>query len=210
METNPQPRLGSPLRTTFGVGLAVAAAFVVGAVATTMIDAEDGPPSSGATSTAQAVTPVPLVSRMPATARAPLPETTLDGFAGAGAVALSDYRGDPLILNFWASWCAPCVEEMPDFQAFAVAHADEVPVLGVNVKDAPSNAEAFTTELGITYDLAVDPDGDLFTAVEAFAMPTTLFVDAEGAIVYRHAGFLDGRGLADLAAQHLGVDSNDG
>jgi peroxiredoxin len=85
-----------------------------------------------------------------------------------------------------------------------------VAVLGVNVKDAPSNAEAFTTELGITYDLAVDPDGDLFTAVEGFAMPTTLFVDAEGTIVYRHAGFLDGQKLADLAVQHLGIDANDG
>jgi cytochrome c biogenesis protein CcmG, thiol:disulfide interchange protein DsbE len=85
-----------------------------------------------------------------------------------------------------------------------------VPILGVNVQDAPANAEAFVDELGITYDLAADPKGELYAAVEAFGMPTTLLVDADGMIVYRHTGLLDARALREHAAEHLGVEIGSG
>jgi cytochrome c biogenesis protein CcmG, thiol:disulfide interchange protein DsbE len=109
-------------------------------------------------------------------------------------------------VNFWASWCAPCVKEMPDFQRFSEELGDRVPLLGVNVQDAPSNAQAFVDELGITYDLATDPRGELYTDVRGFGMPTTLFVDAEGTIVYRHTGPLDTAQLRALVGEHLGVE----
>lgn len=193
------------------LGLAVVVAFLVGLVITQLFAPEDGPPqaaslASPATSPAAISSPTPLDERIEPEAQAPLPDGKLAGFADGEPVDLARYRGRPVIVNFWASWCAPCVEEMPDFQAFAATHASQVAVLGVNVRDAPSNAQAFVTELGITYDLAIDPEGAFFAEVQAFAMPTTLFVDSDATIVYRHAGFLDGEQLADLAATHLGVE----
>lgn len=135
----------------------------------------------------------------------PLPDRTLEGFAGAAPVDLTSYRGGPLLVNFWATWCAPCVEEMPDIQRVADAYGDRLAVLGVNVQDAPANAEPFVARLGVTYDLAVDPAGELYTDVRAFGMPTTLLVDADGTIVYRHTGPLDDAEITALVTEHLGI-----
>lgn len=141
----------------------------------------------------------------PADQRSPLPERQVDGFAGGPAIDLASYRGRPLVVNFWASWCAPCVEEMPDFNRVAAEVSDQVAFLGIDVKDAARRAEPFVTELGITYDLAVDPDAELYGAVQALGMPTTLFVDPEGTIVFRHLGPLNADKLRDGLREHLGV-----
>jgi cytochrome c biogenesis protein CcmG, thiol:disulfide interchange protein DsbE len=136
-----------------------------------------------------------------------LPDATLEGFAeGDPPVALATYRGRPLVVNFWASWCAPCVAEMPDLQQFHEQLGSQVALLGVNVTDAPRNAQAFVEQLGITYDLARDPDGALYRDVRGFGMPTTLFVDASGTVVHRRTGMLDADQLRGLAAAHLGVE----
>ena len=145
----------------------------------------------------------PLVA---ASHQAPLPTTELDGFGGAGPVQPGEYQGAPLIVNFWATWCEPCKEEMPHFEAFAAEHGEQIPVLGVDVQDAPSNAEEFIEELQITYDLAVDHDGSYFRETQSVHMPTTLFVDADGTIVYRQAGYMDHDELVGLASEHLDLD----
>jgi len=142
----------------------------------------------------------------PADQRMPLPDRRVDAFGDGPEIDLASYRGRPLVLNFWASWCAPCVEEMPDFNRVAAEMSDQVAFLGVDVKDAARRAEPFVTELGITYDLAVDPDAELYGAVEAVGMPTTLFVDAEGTIVFRHLGPLNADKLRDGLRDHLGVE----
>lgn len=152
-------------------------------------------------------TPVPLDERVPPTRQEPLPDLVLDGFEGAAPVDLTAYRGQPLLLNFWASWCAPCIEEMPDIEEVASEYRDRLAVLGVNTRDARANAAAFATDLGITYDLAADPEGDLFVAIGAFGMPTTLFVTPEGTIVYRHTGLLDAEGLRVMLRERLGVET---
>ena len=136
---------------------------------------------------------------------APLPDTTLEGFAGAPPVDPANYQGAPLILNFWATWCDPCREEMPHLQGFSETYGDQVTVLGVDVQDAPSNAEAFVEELGISYDLAVDHDGSYLAETQSVHMPTTLFVDPDGTIVYRHAGYMSYEELEGLAVEHLDV-----
>jgi cytochrome c biogenesis protein CcmG/thiol:disulfide interchange protein DsbE len=188
------------VRTTLVLGLAVVVAFVVGAVGVSVLTDEPGPSAQAPAGQSAGG----LEERVEPTRTAPLPEATLEGFGG-GTVELAAYRGRPLLVNFWASWCAPCVAEMPDFQDFADAHGDEVALLGVNVQDAPANARAFVEELGIDYDLAVDPQGELYADVEAFGMPTTLFVDDGGIIRYRHTGPLDLAELREAVEVHLGV-----
>jgi thiol-disulfide isomerase/thioredoxin len=197
----PQPG-GGPRRTLL-LGLAVVIAFIVGAVGVSLLSGERGPREGGVV-----IESGPgLEDRIAPGQRQPLPDRTLAGFGGDGAdpVALSSYRGTPLIVNFWASWCAPCVKEMPDFQRFSAEHGGDAPLLGVNVQDAPANAEGFVDSLGITYDLAIDPAGELYSEVRGFGMPTTLFVDAQGTIVYRHTGPLDAEDLRRLANEHLGI-----
>jgi thiol-disulfide isomerase/thioredoxin len=154
----------------------------------------------------RAASPPLLRDRIASTEQAPLPEAILDGFAGGPPVRLAGYRGRPLVVNFWATWCTPCVEELPVFQRVADRLGERVAVLGVDVQDSPRNAEPFVRDLGVRYDLAVDPAATLYRQVRAYGMPTTLFVDPEGTIVYRHTGALDEAGLVDLLERQLGVE----
>ena len=134
-----------------------------------------------------------------------LPPATLEGFAGGPEVNLADFRGAPLIVNFWATWCAPCVKEMPDLQEIATEAEGQVAFLGIDVEDAPPNAEPFVAELGITYPLALDPRREYSRMVNNFGMPTTLFVDTDGLVRYRHTGPLDAEQLRALIAEHFSV-----
>jgi cytochrome c biogenesis protein CcmG/thiol:disulfide interchange protein DsbE len=146
-----------------------------------------------------------LQDRLSATDRAPLPDVMLGGFAGRPDVVLAAYRGRPLVVNLWATWCAPCVEEMPAFERVARAAGGRVAFLGVDVQDTPDKAEAFVRELGISYDLATDPRREFATRIGAFGMPTTLLVDPNGTIVYRHTGPLKVADLRRLLGEHLAV-----
>lgn len=101
------------------------------------------------------------------------------------------YRGTPVVLNFWASWCPPCVAEMPDFQSVYEEMGDQVAFVGMNSQDGDrSAAERLVADSGVTYQLASDPDGDLFARFGGIGMPTTVFIDADGNIVATHSGIL--------------------
>jgi cytochrome c biogenesis protein CcmG, thiol:disulfide interchange protein DsbE len=135
-----------------------------------------------------------------------LPDAALEGWAGADAVEIADLLGGaPLVLNFWATWCAPCVAEMPDLQRLHEAAGEELRLVGVNVQDAAVNAEPFAEELGITYELLADRDGAYFSATASFGMPTTLFVRPDGTIAERHTGVLTFDEAAEIAERALGA-----
>ena len=146
-----------------------------------------------------------LQTKVPADRSFALPPATLGGFAGGPDVNLADFRGKPLVVNFWATWCAPCVKEMPEFQKASEAFGDKVALLGVDVEDAPPNAEPFVERLGIDYPMAIDPRRELYRDVGNVGMPTTLLVDADGIVRYRHTGGLDLAELKSLVEEHLGV-----
>jgi thiol-disulfide isomerase/thioredoxin len=188
-------------RRTLVIAVAVVVLALGGAVVAVALTRDGGP----TTAIPPAGGPVPFSERPAPDERAPLPERTLGGFAGGEPVALANYRGRPLVVNFWASWCGPCLEEMPAFQQVAEETRDDVAFLGVDTRDAPGPAQEFVEDLGITYDLAVDPDYAFAADVRVFALPTTLFVDAEGTIVYRATTPLDADGLRAALAEHLGV-----
>ena len=128
----------------------------------------------------------------------PAPELVVQAFDGT-TVRLSDLRGRPVVLNFWASWCAPCRVEDPTLQGAARAHAGQVQFLGVAFKDADATARAYAAETRHPY-----PVGDALGGVPGgFAVsgpPETLFIDARGTVAARFLGPLDAAALGRYLA----------
>lgn len=102
-------------------------------------------------------------------------------------VKLSDFRGKPVILNFWASWCGPCTSEMPDLQAAYDIYGDQIHFLLVNLTDGSretaESAGEFLDEQGYTFPAYFDTDMDAAGAYGVNAIPVTYLVDAEGYLV---------------------------
>ena len=139
----------------------------------------------------------------PGPAGPPAPDRTFATTDG-GELSLADLRGEPLVVNFWASWCPPCVAEMPDLERVHADRGDEVRFIGINTQDDLADAQALAEQTGVTYELGLDPDGALFSDFEVVAMPSTFFIDAAGGIVHRHAGLMTEQQLRDLIDEHLG------
>ena len=98
--------------------------------------------------------------------------------------------GRPIVVNLWATWCAPCLAEMPDLQAFHQQRGDEVRVLGLNITDSPTRSDARVEELGITYLLGRDPEGVFVEALGAVGLPVTAFITKQGHLALVHQGCL--------------------
>jgi thiol-disulfide isomerase/thioredoxin len=134
----------------------------------------------------------------------PAPDVEFEDFDGATRT-LADFRGQPLVLNFWASWCPPCIAEMPYIESVHQDLADRVGFLGMNTQDAMGPALDLVEQTGVTYELGLDPQGDIFRAFSVFTMPMTFFINAEGEIVGRHGGILTEQQLRDEIESTLGV-----
>ncbi len=106
-------------------------------------------------------------------------------------VALSDLRGKPVVLNFWASWCGPCRAEMPEFVALAQSRSDVV-VLEVNVQESLDAIQPFVEEFNMTMPVIVDEDGNMDDLYPLRGLPTTIFVDPEGRVNTIYTGIMNG------------------
>lgn len=115
--------------------------------------------------------------------------------ADGTAVKLSDFKGKPVVLNFWASWCGPCKSEMPAFEAAYQSMGGDVQFLMVNLTDGVSEtvetASAFLAEAGYTFPVFYDTAASANTAYDVSAIPATFFIDAEGCLVDSHTGAMD-------------------
>jgi cytochrome c biogenesis protein CcmG, thiol:disulfide interchange protein DsbE len=100
-----------------------------------------------------------------------------------GVVSLSELRGQPVVLNFWASWCTPCRHEAPRLTASANAHRGEVVFLGLDVKDFSSDARSFLRHFHVNYVSVRDGGGGLYDAYGLTGLPETYFLDGRGRIV---------------------------
>jgi peroxiredoxin len=110
------------------------------------------------------------------------PEFELPGLDGTSH-RLSDYRGHPVWINFWASWCPPCRTEMPRIEGLYREHEqDGLVVLGVAVHDSDPAIRAFVAEVGATYPILLDPDGRVAAAYGAVALPVSFWLDRDGII----------------------------
>jgi len=134
-----------------------------------------------------------LINRIPQTTPAadlpaapikghPAPEIVLGTLDGQ-TVRLSDFRGKPVIVNFWATWCPPCRAETPELQALHRELGDKVVLLGVNVTSQDNGDVAgFVREFGVTYPILMDVDGKAFQDYNILGLPTTIFIDRNGIV----------------------------
>lgn len=134
----------------------------------------------------------------------PAPDVSFRLFDGTEAT-LTDFRGQPLVLNFWASWCPACVAEMPSFQGVHESVGSEVLFLGLDVQDTRGAADAFVEQSGVTYLLGEDPDGAILASFDGIAMPTTIFIDEAGNIVERHSGAIFEDDLRQMILELFGI-----
>ncbi|MGH2573294.1 MAG: TlpA family protein disulfide reductase [Actinomycetota bacterium] len=133
------------------------------------------------------------------------PPFRLPRLDGQQAVALEDFAGSVVVLNFWASWCVPCREEAPHLQAVWEEYRErDVQFLGVNHQDQRAAALAFQREFGITFPSAFDPAGELALRYQLVGFPSTLVIDQDGRIAYRFLGKVDAATLR--AALDLMID----
>lgn len=117
--------------------------------------------------------------------------------------SIAELAGQPTVLNFWASTCPPCVAEMPEFEEVYLDLRDEVAFVGMNTGDRRDAAERLAERTGVTYPLADDASGEVFRAFKGFAMPTTIFLTAEGDVAWTWAGVLTGDELRRLIDEHI-------
>jgi len=102
-----------------------------------------------------------------------------------------------LVVNFWATWCGPCVEEFPRLVEAAHAYADEVAFLGVDVEDDARAAEEFLTRFEVPYPSVGDPKGDIKRAERIVGLPTTQFYRADGELAFVHSGEIEADELTE-------------
>ena len=132
----------------------------------------------------------------------PAPDVSFALLEG-GTLRLADLRGTPVVVNFFATWCTPCVKEMPAFEAVHQELGEAVAFVGIDVRDSVSRTRELVDRTGVTYTIGRDPSGEIFQAFEAVNMPSTFLLAADGTVVASHAGALDADGLRDLVAEHL-------
>lgn len=105
------------------------------------------------------------------------------------SVALSDFEGQPIILNFWATWCAPCRIEMPELQETFVQHQDEgLVILAVDQEETAVVVEEFFNEFDLTFTPLLDTEGQIAQAYGVVNFPSTFFIDRNGTITALHRG----------------------
>jgi len=169
-----------------------------------------GRPASPRQLVIAAVTPLVLImlwaaflvvtQATPAGARigSPAPSFALADLDG-NPLRLADLRGRPVIVNFWASWCAPCVEEFPLLRAALAAHAgDRLAIVGIVYRDRSEAARAFMARMGATWPAVMDPAETVAAEYGIFNPPQSFFIGRDGVIAGRQIGQLS---AADLDRQ---------
>lgn len=154
-----------------------------------------------------ALDPCPPNAENPDAAIPGLPTLSFRCLGHGPDVDLSRLRGKPTVINVWASWCPPCIAEMPILTAAAADLRGEVQFLGVNIQDRDASALQMLSDFGADFPSVVDEAGTVRGALAISGPPVTFFVDERGVIVGRHNGALPSTEYFDaLMNEYLGVE----
>ena len=124
---------------------------------------------------------------------------TFDG----DTTSFDDRLGTPMVINFFAEWCAPCVQEMPEFQRVSQELVGVVDFVGISIDRGADDALALVEATGVTYDVGWDPSEELYAHFEGLSMPTTVFVDSTGTITQVWSGVLDADSLREKIEEEI-------
>ena len=121
------------------------------------------------------------------------PAFALERLDGTGTLRLDDYRGQTVILNFWASWCIPCRQENPALAAVWERYraTRDVILIGIVYQDTVEAAREYTAKYGNTWPSVMDADGRTAIAYGVFGIPETFFITPDGIVAGRHVGAID-------------------
>jgi len=119
----------------------------------------------------------------------PVPDFSLTDLSG-NETRISQFRGKPVILNFWSIDCAPCKKEMPIFQKLVEATKGEIEVVAVNIGDSRKDVEEYVNANGFTFTILLDEDGRVSDLFNVMAFPVTYIIDQDGIIQNHHTGQL--------------------
>lgn len=136
-----------------------------------------------------------------------LPDLSLPCLGGSFEVPLRRLTGAPTVLNLWASWCAPCKEELPAFSRLSTAARGKLRVVGVASRDVPGRSVEYAGQSGLTFPSLQDENGDLLRSLRRTGLPATVLLTADGSVadVYQGAPLTDTT-LRALVKAKLGVD----
>lgn len=114
------------------------------------------------------------------------------------AVSLSDYRGQVVLVNFWATWCPPCRAELPDLVGYYHDHATEgFILLGINEQESAQQATAFLNSQGLDFPVLLDETGSVMGSYGVSAMPSSFLIDKSGQIVQMWTGMINRQTLEE-------------
>jgi peroxiredoxin len=120
------------------------------------------------------------------------PDFTLKNLAG-GNLRLNEQRGRVVLVNFWATWCGPCKQEMPHLtRLYDKYRAAGFVLLGVNVDEDPRQAAAVAARLGVSFPVLFDADKTVSRLYDLQSMPATVLIDRDGRVRYLHRGYREG------------------
>jgi thiol-disulfide isomerase/thioredoxin len=151
--------------------------------------------------------PCPTAARNPDAAIPGLPDQVFDCLGDTSAVSLAYVRGTPMVLNVWASWCPPCIEELPLLEKVSRELEGKVDFIGINLEDDPTKALQLMQDFGISYPSVIDRSGDTRAPLSIPGPPVTFFVTSQGVIAGRWDGAIPNEKTFDsLLQKHLGID----
>jgi thiol-disulfide isomerase/thioredoxin len=124
-------------------------------------------------------------------------------FDSGRTMTLTEFEGEPIVVNLWSSTCPSCIHEMPDFETVSQELRGEVTFIGINVDADRGAAEELAAKTGVTYQLGVDDDLMFSVLLEVISMPTTAFITADGEVAEVRGGQLSAEALREQIAEHL-------
>lgn len=113
-------------------------------------------------------------------------------------VKLSDYLGTPVFLNFWATWCGPCVGEMPDIEKIKAQYGDKIVILAINGGESKNDVKTFIAQKGYTFNIGIDEYGEVLTKYDSMYIPLSIFINEEGVIQDRCVGALSEKQMKEI------------